>query len=254
MGRSAGDAAAILQAIAGWDPQDTTSLSDPVPDYLAQVHGGVAGLTLGIDWRFAASGMADEIVASLENTRAVLERLGMKVREVEFPWDEQEMADSRTLFGAEIALAHEAWFPRQADRYGSWLRKTLGEVGHVRGVDVARGHMLRERYRGRLRAMFAEVDMLLVPALGKPLPTWEEMEPMAQGQVPMDMDLMRFTSPFNLSGSPTITLPAGVDAAGLPLGIQLAGSWLSEPALIRAGVAFQKMTDFHERHPQLDGD
>jgi amidase len=253
MARSAGDAAAILQAIAGWDPKDTTSLSDPVPDYVAQMDGGVAGLSLGVDWRFAASGMADEIVTSLENTRAVLERLGMKVREVEFPWDEEEMADSRTLFGAEIALAHEAWFPEQADRYGNWLRKTLGEVGHVRGVDVARGHMVRERYRGRLRAMFAEVDMLLVPALGKPLPTWEEMEPMAQGEAPMDMDLMRFTSPFNLSGSPTITLPAGVDTNGLPLGIQLAGPWLAEPALIRAGVAFQKATEFHERHPALAG-
>jgi amidase len=254
MARSAGDAAAILQVIAGWDPKDTTSLYDPVPDYLAQRDEGVAGLTLGIDWQFAAGGMAPEIAASLETTLEVLERLGMRVREVKFPWDEQKMADSRTLFGAEIALAHEAWFPRQADRYGRWLRKTLSEVAHVRGVDVARGHMLRERYRGRLRAMFAEVDILLVPGLGKPLPTWEEMEPMAQGEVPMDMDLMRFTSPFNLAGTPTISLPAGFGRGGLPMGIQLAGPWLAEPALIRAGVAFQKATGFHERHPALDGD
>lgn len=252
MARSAADAAAILQAIAGWDPKDTTSLHDPVPDYLAQMDGGVAGLTLGIDWQFAAGGMADEIVASLENARAVLERLGMKVREVEFPWNDEEMADSRTLFGAEIALAHEAWFPAQADRYGPWLRGTLQEVGQVRGVDVARGHMLRERYRGRLRALFGEIDLLLVPALGRPLPTWDAMEPMAQGREPMDLDLMRFTSPFNLSGSPTITLPAGFGPTGLPMGIQLASEWLAEPLLVRAGVAFQKETDFHERHPDLD--
>lgn len=252
MARSAADAAAILQAIAGWDPKDTTSLIDPVPDYLAQMDGGVSGLTLGIDWTFAAGGMADEIVASLENARVVLERLGMTVREVAFPWNDQEMADSRTLFGAEIALAHEAWFPAQADRYGAWLRGTLQDVGGIRGVDVARGQMLRERFRGRLRAMFGEVDLLLVPALGKPLPTLAEMEPMAQGEVPMDMDLMRFTSPFNLAGSPTITLPAGFGPTGLPMGIQLAGRWLDEPALIRAGVAFQRETDFHARHPNLE--
>jgi amidase len=77
---------------------------------------------------------------------------------------------------------------------------------------------------------------------------------MAQGQVPMDMDLMRFTSPFNLSGSPTISLPAGFGMQGLPIGIQLAGPWLAEPTLIRAGVAFQKATDFHLRHPALEGD
>ena len=75
---------------------------------------------------------------------------------------------------------------------------------------------------------------------------------MLLGGKPFDLDLMRFTSPFNLAGTPTISLPAGVDAAGLPLGIQLAGPWLTEPALIRAGVAFQNETDFHERHPDLD--
>lgn len=252
MARSAADAAAILQVIAGRDPKDTTTLHDPVPDYLAQMDGGVAGLTLGIDWRFATAGMAGEIVASLENTLAVLERLGMEVREVEFPWNDEEMADSQTLFGAEIALAHEDWYPKKAARYGAWLRGTLEQTAHIRGADVARGHMLRERYRGRLRAMFSEVDMLLVPALGRPLPTWDEMEPMAQGKVPMDMDLMRFTSPFNLSGSPTISLPAGRDAAGLPMGIQLAGPWLAEATLIRAGVAFQNVTEFHTYHPDLD--
>lgn len=252
MARSAADAAAILQAIAGWDAKDTTSLSDPVPDYLAQMDGGVAGLTLGIDWDFAARGMAPEIVASLETTLAVLERLGVRARDVTFPWDEEEMADSRNLFGAELALAHEAWFPAQAERYGAWLRGTLQMVGQVRGVDVARGHMLRERYRGRLRVLFGEIDLLLVPGLGKPLPTWAELEPMAQGEAPMDPDLMRFTSPFNLSGSPTISLPAGFGPTGLPIGIQLAGPWLAEPALIRAGVAFQKATDFHKRHPDLD--
>jgi amidase len=252
MARSAADAAAILQAIAGYDPKDATSLYDPVPDYLAQKDDGVAGLTLGIDWEFAAGGMADEIVAALENTRSVLERLGMRVREVKFPWSDEEMADSRTLFGAEIALAHEEYFPRYADRYGSWLRNTLEEVGQVRGVDVAKGHLLRERYRGRLRVLFSEVDLLLVPALGKPLPTWAVMEPMGQGQIPFDTELMRFTSPFNLSGSPTITLPAGFGPTGLPVGIQLAGPWLGEPTLIRGGVAFQKQTDFHARHPDLD--
>jgi amidase len=65
---------------------------------------------------------------------------------------------------------------------------------------------------------------------------------------------MRFTSPFNLAGSPTITLPGGFGPTGLPVGIQFAGTWLAEPTLIRAGVAFQKETEFHERHPVLEGD
>lgn len=252
MARSAADAAAILQAIAGWDPKDETSLVDPVPDYLGQMNGGVAGLVLGIDWTFAAGGMAPEIVASLESSLALLERLGLKVREIAFPWHAEEMADSRALFGAEIALAHEAWFPAQADRYGDWLRHTLEDVAKATPLDVARGHIRRERFRGRLRAMFGAVDMVLVPALGRSLPTWETMEAMGRGETPFDAELLRFTSPFNYSGVPTISLPAGFTLEGLPIGVQLAGPWLAEPALIRAGVAFQKQTDFHARHPDLD--
>jgi amidase len=64
--------------------------------------------------------------------------------------------------------------------------------------------------------------------------------------------LTRFTLPFNAAGVPTISLPGGFTADGLPVGIQLAGPWLSEPALIRAAVAFQNETDFHTRHPLLD--
>jgi amidase len=162
------------------------------------------------------------------------------------------MADSRALFGVEIGLAHVQYYPKHADRYGAWLRNALDEAARTHPFDVARGHMLRERYRGRLRAMFADVDLLLVPGLGKPLPTWDVIEAMGQGDTPFDMDLMRFTSPFNLAGTPTISLPAGFGSNGLPMGIQLAGAWLAEPALIRAGVAFQRETDFHARHPDLD--
>jgi amidase len=55
-----------------------------------------------------------------------------------------------------------------------------------------------------------------------------------------------------MAGTPTISLPAGFTGQGLPIGIQLGGTWLAEPALIRAGFAFQQVTDFHQRHPDLE--
>jgi amidase len=246
MARSAKDAAAILQAIAGSDDRDPTSLVDPVPDYLATIGDGVAGMTLGIDWEFAAEGMAPEIVASLESAIGIFERLGLRVDEVRFPWRDGEAREMQALFGAEIALAHAEYFPAQADRYGPWLRGTLE---HSRGGDalaLAKGHIARERYRGKLRRLFGEVDFVLVPALGRLLPRWDEIDDLAL------QEITRFTSPFNIAGSPTISLPAGFTGGGLPIGIQLAGSWLAEPALIRAGHAFQQATDFHQRHPDLE--
>ena len=65
--------------------------------------------------------------------------------------------------------------------------------------------------------------------------------------------VMRFTIPFNIAGVPTISLPAGFTEDGLPIGVQLIGWRMAEPTLIRAGAAFQRVTDFHTRHPRLDG-
>jgi len=250
MARSVGDAAAMLQAIAGADVRDPTCLLDPVPDYLAQMDASIAGLTLGIDWTYAAEGMAPEIVASLEQALGVFERLGMVVREVDFPWGGEEARGTRSLFQVEVAHAHAQYFPEQADRYGPWLRATLEQTAGARGIDAAGSYIERDRFKGRVRAIFGEVDLLLIPALGRILPTWDEIE--ADSDIKLLMEITRFTSPFNIAGVPTISLPGGFTADGLPIGIQLAGPWLSEPALIRAGAAFQHETDFHERHPDLD--
>ena len=68
---------------------------------------------------------------------------------------------------------------------------------------------------------------------------------------PFDMDLVRFTVPMNMAGIPTLSLPGGFSSKGLPIGIQLTGRWLEEPTLITAGRAFQRVTDWHTRHPQI---
>jgi amidase len=249
MARSVGDAAAMLQAIAGADPRDPTCLLDPVPDYLAQICEDVAGLTLGIDWTYVADGMAPEVVASLEQSLGVFERLGMAVQEIDFPWSSEEAGRVRSLFEVELAHAHEQYFPEQADRYGPWLRATLEHAAGARGFDAAGSYIERDRFKGRVRAIFSEVDLLLIPGLGGILPTWKEIE--ADRDLKLILEITRFTSPFNISGVPTISLPAGFTTDGLPIGIQLAGPWLAEPALIRAGAAFQRETDFHTRHPDL---
>jgi Asp-tRNA(Asn)/Glu-tRNA(Gln) amidotransferase A subunit family amidase len=88
--------------------------------------------------------------------------------------------------------------------------------------------------------------MILTPGIGGRLPTWEEAETGELGA------LVRFTTPFNAGGVPTISLPGGFTEDGLPVGIQLIGERLSEVTLIRAGVAFQRVTAFHTRRPRLD--
>jgi amidase len=134
--------------------------------------------------------------------------------------------------------------------FQNWRRVTA-QAALVRGIDVAAGYAARERFRGRMRVLFNEVDLLLTPGLGGLLPRWDEMAALQSDFGAFSNTIGRFTTPFNMAGSPTISLPAGFTSEGLPLGIQLAAPWMCESALIRAGVAFQKQTDFHKRHPDL---
>ena len=252
MARSATDAAAVLQVIAGLDPSDPTTLHDPLPEYLAVMDGRLCELVIGIDWEFATGGLPSPVVDSLRAALSVFEELGAHVREIRFPWTPSDAMSMVPIFESEIALAHADYFPAQADQYGPWLRKTLTRASAGRDrLELARAHIERERYRGRLRTMFREVDVMLVPALGQVLPTWEQIDDWAADEIPFDPDLIRFTTPFNVSGTPTLTLPGGFTPEGLPIGLQLAAPWLGEPTLLRAGAAFQEVTTHHTRHPAL---
>jgi amidase len=251
MARSTADAAAILQAIAGADPRDPTALAAPVPDYLAQKDGGVRDLVIGVDWAYVADGVAPEVAAAVKAAAEVLEALGARVREIHFPWDGAGWSETSAMFAAEIAVAHAEHYPAKAERYGARARAMIEGGRALDPLTVAAGYQERDRFRGRLAAVFRDVDLILVPGLGDVLPTWETVQKLFDDMVRISTTLLRFTSPFNLSGTPTISLPGGFTADGLPIGIQLAGAALAEPMLIRAGEAFQRATAFHTRRPPL---
>jgi amidase len=253
MARSAEDAAAILQAIAGADPMDPTALAEPVPDYLAFRTAGISDLVVGLDTAFATGGMPEPIVQAVENAAAVLARLGARIRPIYFPYDLAEADEMFPLFLGEVRVAHAEHFPEKADRYGPDLRVMLEGAFGVDVETVVRGYHARDRFTGRIRALFRDVDLILAPGLGQILPTCDELAAYGNDISPLRDTLMRFTWPFNIAGVPTISLPGGFTADGLPVGIQLIGWKLAEPDLIRAGCAFQRVTDFHTRRPRLQG-
>jgi len=252
MARSAMDAAAMLQAMAGPDPKDPTALLAPVPDYLAECGKDVSDLVVGIDWDYAAGGLEPEIGETLRRAAATFAELGASVRDIKVAWSEHDVAATGGLFGAEALAAHEGMFPEHADRYGPRTRSRFETYPRIDAASVARGYQARDQLKGRMAATFREVDLILLPGLGKLLPKWDEIDAMFDNLDDARKILLRFNSPFNLTGVPTISLPGGFTAGGLPIGVQLVGPALSEPALIRAGAAFQRVTDHHTRHPALD--
>ena len=246
--RSAADAAALLQVIAGHDPGDPTSLAAAVPDYLAEGTAGAGGMVMGVDWRLARDEVGTEVFAAFERAVQVFSRIGVEVREVTLP-DFDALAESiRPLLLMEMAAAHARYFPQHAEAYGPGLRGMLQRAGYG-GLEVVRSYQARERFSGQLHTLLARYDYILLPALAEVIPTWDEFEVLARHRASLSHRLFRFTTPLNAAGVPTLSLPCGFAAGEVPVGVQLAARSLGESLLVRAGVAFQQATDFHLRRP-----
>lgn len=248
--RSAEDAAALLQVIAGHDPADPTSLPDPVADYAAAGTAGAGGMVMGVDWRLAQDEVGAEVSAALQSAVQIFHRLGVEVREVTLP-DFDAIADAiRPMLLMEMAAAHARYFPEHAQQYGPGLRGML-ERARYGGLEVVRSYQARGRFSGQLHAALAGCDFILLPALADVIPTWEEFDVLTRHRASLSHRLFRFTTPFSAAGVPTLSLPCGWSAGGIPLGVQLAARCLGEPLLCSAGAAFQQASDFHLRRPPL---
>lgn len=247
MARSAADCGAMLGIIAGADANDPSALREPVPDYLAGDARQLADLRIGVDPDYA-SGLDESTRAALDHADAVLRSLGADVRRVRFPDPTDAIHDWPVACAVETAVAHEATFPAQRAAYGPGLAGLLDLGRSVGGLALQKVWLRRRAFAGRVRALFETIDLLLIPAQPMASPTRRQMD--ALGVDPDGFErLVRFTAPFSMSGNPTITLPAGFTQRGLPVAIQLAAAHLDEALLVRAGMAFQRETDWHRRHP-----
>jgi amidase len=249
MTRSARDAAAMLGAIAGADPKDPTALQDPVPDYLAGIEGGVRGLRIGTDpvWTGNADAETQAVVAAALD---VLRGLGAEIVEIRFPDIAQSVQDWFPLCGVETAVAHAGTYPAQRDAYGPALAGLIELGRSLSGLDVQRIILRREDLRGRVNALMTQIDLLLIPAMGFAAPSLAKMATLGTDAALMN-NLLGFTCPFDMTGHPSLTLPGGFTPAGMPVAFQFIGAHRAEALLCQAGHAFQQVTDWHKRHPDL---
>jgi amidase len=250
MARSAADAAAMLGAIAGADPKDATASLRPVPNYLAGMQRGLRGLRIGLDTRWISEGVDAPTTQALASAMEVIQRLGGEFHEVTFPDPAQMIVDWFPLCGIEAAVVHEKTYPLHKDQYGPGLAGII-DLGRAQsGTDYQKIILRRHEFSGHLRALFEGVDLLLIPTTGVASPTVAQMATLGE-----DADLisavLRYTCPFDMSGSPTITLPAGFTEAGTPIALQFVARHFEEELLVRAGWDFQQATDWHQRHPVL---
>lgn len=250
MTRSAADAAAMLGVIAGADPDDPTAAQVAVPDYLAELKNGVHGLRIGVDRRLIAAAADADMTRITDAAGSIFEQLGAVVRDVTLPSLDEITGDAVTLCATEAAVAHESTFPKRAAEYGPVLTRLLETGRQADGITVAKVLERRALFSGKLATLFRDIDLLLLPAMNEAAPTIASLatrvaDPEAR------IGRIRFTAPFDMSGSPCLTLPGGKTADGFPVGFQLIGRHFEEALVLRAGHAFQQATDWHRRQPNL---
>jgi amidase len=251
MARSAADCGAVLGAIAGADPKDPTAVLEPVPDYLANLNGSLRGTRIGVDPRWTSEGVDAAAAKVFQDALRVAADLGAEIHEIAVPDPTAMIADWFPLCAVETAVAHEATYPARKPEYGPALAGLI-ELGlQQSGTDYQKIVLRREAFKGMVRALFESVDLLAVPAQTFAAPTLSKMATLGENPE-LITGLLRFSCPFDMTGSPTITLPGGFTGGGGPVAFQFVGRHLDEARLVAAGDAFQSVTDWHRRHPSLD--
>ena len=148
----------------------------------------------------------------------------------------------------ELAAVHADTYPSQSNMYGEWIRDGIEAGLAAKPIDIANGMIERKKFTGALTDLLDEVDMIAIPVFQSATPTWDEVRAQQEGG---SRALFRFTSPFNASGVPSVTLPCGMTADGRPIAFQLIGTCGTEAKLLRTAHAYQQVTDWHTNKPPV---
>ena len=266
LAKDVADAALLLQVMAGHDPNDSTSLSDPVPDYTAALTGDIRGLRVGLPQEYFIEGLQPEVKTAVEAAVAQLETLGAQIIPISLPNTDKALPVYYLVATAE-ASANLARFDgvrfgysARSDNMFENFRQSRGEGF---GPEVKRRIMLgtyalsagyydayylkaqqvRTLIKQDFERAFESVDVIACPV--SPSTAFRIGEKTAN---PLEMYLMDvFTITLNLAGMCGVSVPCGFDNAGLPIGLQLIGPHLGEERILRTAHAYEQSTDWH-RH------
>jgi len=250
MCRSAADCALVLGAMAGYDPRDPTSSVLPVPDYAAALSGEVTGLRIGVLRRFFLESADEEVARAVEAAVAALQGLGATAAEAALPLMAHAAGASTAVLAPEAYAYHERWLQTRPQDYGPDVRERLRVGAFISGADYLQGARVRGLIRDEVDQVLAGLDVLICPSTPIAATAVDQGEVVIRGErQSVRQSLIRYTRPFNLSGHPAVSVPCGLTASGLPIGLQIVGRPFDEATVLRVADAYQRATDWHARRP-----
>src|SRR5262245_19298316 len=252
MTRPVADAALMLSVMAGPDDWDRTSLEAAPADYAGQLQRGVKNLRVAFSPDLGGLRVEPEVAAAVKQAARLFQDLGCAVEEV------------APSFADSSALARGLWSAHEAGNYAPFLSEWRGQMdpglvaciedGLRYGiVDYVRMRGQKLAYWDTVRPLFERFDLLLTPTVSVPAFEVNRLNPRDWPQHPWDwFPWASFSYPFNLTGQPAATLPAGFTAAGLPVGLQIVGRRFADLTVLQASAAFEQARPWVQRRPPID--
>jgi aspartyl-tRNA(Asn)/glutamyl-tRNA(Gln) amidotransferase subunit A len=243
--RTVADAAIILEAIAGHDPEETTSAQIEVGRYSSTLRAKTSSLRVGVCRGFFFADLHPDVEAAIKDALAVVGKLTAGAREVTIP-----VSMNRSVTDAEAYAYHAESLTKTPELYQPFTRERLRLGGEVTTVAYIEGRRELAQLRLDARKLFSSVDVLVTPTAPIPPRTIAEAMTDDPAKVPRPPDL-RNTAPFNINGLPSMSIPCGLTKGGLPVGLQIAGPPGGEAVVFQLGHAFEQATEFHRRRPPI---
>ncbi len=249
--RTVEDAALLLAAVAGYDPNDFSTVPVPVEDYRRELKQGLGGLRIGVAREPFLERLDDEVRLALEQVFEVLQRLGASFQEIDLGWGAAPPAWFATIVLSEVKHYSVDLLRTQPGDWGESIAGVLAQDMPDGANLVAAYRHQRDAIEAQRRAL-AAVDVVVLPTVPAPAPLIDQ-EKVGYGGIEEDLGKMaaRYQVPFDASGLPALSVPCGFTQAGLPIGLQIVGRPFDEATVLRVGHQYQQATEWHVRRPPL---
>jgi aspartyl-tRNA(Asn)/glutamyl-tRNA(Gln) amidotransferase subunit A len=245
--RTVADAAAMMQLIAGYDELDIDSVDRSVPDFTRAIGAPVKGFRLGVPRASFFDKLDPEVATAVEAALGVLSKLTAGAKNAILP----AVAYGPSAGGAETAAYHLPYYPKSQAAYMPSTRKGLSRSAAMPATTYVESMRAVRLLRREVVKVFETCDLLITPTTKiKPYPIQEAIQ-RVETDKPLPPTLAN-TSQFNIFGLPTISIPCGRFADGIPIGLQITGAPWAEEKVLALAHAFEQATEWHKMRPTLD--
>ena len=249
MARTVADTALLLQAIAGYDPEDISSVRMDVPNYGAALRLRPASVRLGVARDFFFEGLDPEIQTAIQEALSVLGKLTAGTAEVALSARNQEELRS-TVRAAEAYAYHAEFIAKSPELYQPETLARLRPGGNIGTTAYIQARRQLDRTRRSIGEIFRSVDAIVTPTSPILPPPIAEFSHDRNGSADFLARNIQNTSPFNVYGWPTISVPCGFAASGLPIGLQISGPPGRDAVVLQVAHAYEQATQWHKRVPK----